>query len=253
MKIVKKAGDMYGAWLRDPTKGSAKVYYFYGIKNDTLIEFPSLKIFHESNFLQKSNTIQLPFPWQGTGHVIYNGFVYYHQADTANRILKVHLLNRTVSDSIILPGARHLPVYALSPHTLVHLVVDEMGLWVIHADPDLGGNLVLTKLDPGTMHVEHFWDTSCNSRDAEAAFLICGTMYVVYNSRHGGRSSVRCLYDIHDIILNGESPVLFFPKGYTNHASMQYYPQNKELYSWDDGYQTIYKLDVKKKNVATSN
>ncbi|XP_062403146.1 olfactomedin-like protein 3 [Sardina pilchardus] len=253
MKIVKKTGDIYGAWLRDLTEGSAKVYYFDGTKNNTMVEYPSVKTFRESNSNQNANPIKLPFPWQGTGHVVYRGFVYYHQADTTNRIVKVHLLNRTVSDSILLPGARHLPAYALSPHTFVHLVVDEIGLWSIHADPDLEGNLVITKLDVATLHVEHSWDTPCESRDAEGAFVICGTMYVVYNSHHGGRSSVRCLFDIHDSIFNGESPVLFFPKGYTSHASMQYYPKDKQLFSWDDGYQTIYKLDVKKKNVAISN
>ncbi|XP_076156467.1 olfactomedin-like protein 3 [Alosa pseudoharengus] len=250
MKTVKKTGDVYGAWLRDLTEGSAKVYYFDGTKNDTMLEYTSVKTFRESNSNQNANTIKLPFPWQGTGHIVYDGFVYYHQADTTNRIVKVHLLNRTVSDSILLPGVGHLPAYALSPHTFVHLVVDEIGLWSIYADPDLGGNLVITKLDLGTMHVEHSWDTPCKSQDAEAAFLICGTMYVVYNTRHGGRSSIRCLHDIHDTILNAESPLLFFPKGYTSHASMQYYPKDKQLFSWDDGYQTIYKLDVKKKNMA---
>lgn len=231
MKIVKKSGSVHGAMC------------------------PSVKIFHANNPTQKAKAIKLPYLWQGTGHTVYNGFVYYHQADTTNRIVKVHLLNLTVSDSILLPGVGHLSAYGLSPHTFVHLVVDEIGLWSIHADPDLGGNLVITKIDPSTMHVEHSWDTPCQSQDAEAAFLLCGTMYVVYNSRHGGRSSIRCLYDIHDTILNEESPLLFFPKGYSYHASMQYYPKDKQLYSWDDGYQTIYKLhvDVKKKNVATSN
>ncbi|KAL2093997.1 hypothetical protein ACEWY4_011309 [Coilia grayii] len=251
MKIVKKSGDVYGSWLRDPTKGSAQIFYFDGTRNDTLVKFPSLKTFHDSNSTQKASTIQLPHPWQGTGHAILNGSVYYHQAGTTNRIIKVHLLNCTVSDSILLPGAGRLPVYGLSPHTFLHLAVDEMGLWVIHADPELGGNLVITKLNSGTMHIEHSWDTHCKSQDAEVAFMVCGTMYVVYNSRFGGRSSMRCVYDIHDTIVSAETPVLFFPKGYTSHASMQYYPKDKQLYSWDEGYQTIYKFDVKKKTVTT--
>ncbi|KAJ8002789.1 hypothetical protein DPEC_G00162610 [Dallia pectoralis] len=218
LKIVKKADDIYGSWLKDPTKGSSKIYVFTGNKNDTLLEFQSLKGVAEERATQV-NKIQLPFPWQGTGHTVYDGFVYYHKADTTNQILKVHLRNRTVNDSTLLPGAGRLPVYALTTHTFLDLAVDELGLWVIYADPE--------------------------SRNAESAFMICGTLYVVYNSRHGGRSSVECLYDIHDAVRSLESPMLFFPKRYTSHYSLHYHPKDKLLYGWDDGYQTIYKLDLK--------
>lgn len=51
-----------------------------------------------------------------------------------------------------------------------------------------------------TLAVEYTWDTRCRSHDAEGAFLICGTLYVVYNTRYGGRSTIQCLYDIHDTI-----------------------------------------------------
>lgn len=59
---------------------------------------------------------------------------------------------------------------------------------------------MISSLASGSLAVEYTWDTQCKSRDAEGAFLICGTLYVVYNTRHGGRSTVQCLYDIHDTI-----------------------------------------------------
>lgn len=59
---------------------------------------------------------------------------------------------------------------------------------------------MISPLASGSLAVEYTWDTQCKSRDAEGAFLICGTLYVVYNTRHGGRSTVQCLYDIHDTI-----------------------------------------------------
>lgn len=64
--------------------------------------------------------------------------------------IKVDLLNGTLVDSTLLPGAGRLPVYSLNPNTYLNLAVDELGLWVIHADPEYGGNLVITKLDKGT-------------------------------------------------------------------------------------------------------
>ncbi|XP_041852136.1 olfactomedin-like protein 3A [Melanotaenia boesemani] len=246
LKIVKKAGDIYGSWFKDPSEGSAKVYLLSGIRNNTVLEYVSLESFKEKTSTSPTKELQLPFHWQGTGHVVYNGFLYYHRADTPNQILKADLLNGTVVDSTLLPGAGRLPVYSLNPNTYLDMAVDELGLWVIHADPEYGGNLVLTKLDRGTLAVEFTWDTQCRSRDAEGAFLICGTLYVVYNTRYGGRSTIQCLYDIHDTIHSSESPVMFFPKRYTSHSSIHYHPGEKQLYAWDDGYQTIYQVETRR-------
>ncbi|XP_062277075.1 olfactomedin-like protein 3A [Scomber scombrus] len=252
LKIVKKTGDTSGSWFRDPSEGSAKVYLLSGIRNNTLLEYVSLRSFTERTTTPTPKVVQLPFPWQGTGHVVYNGFLYYHKADTPNQILKVDLLNSTVVDSTLLPGAGRLPVYSLNPNTYVDLAVDELGLWVIHADIEYGGNLVITKLDKGTLAVEYIWDTQCKSRNAEGAFLICGTLYVVYNTHYGGRSTVQCLYDIHDTFHSDESPVIFFPKRYTSHSSIHYHPGDKQLYAWDDGYQTIYKVETRRNDQVTA-
>ncbi|KAM9754639.1 olfactomedin-like protein 3 [Menidia menidia] len=245
LKIVKKAGDPSGSWFKD-SAGSAKVYLMSGIRNDTLLEYVSLESFTEKASTPPAKVVRLPFHWQGTGHVVHDGFLYHHKAETPNQILKVDLMNSTVVDSTLLPGAGRLPVYSLNPNTYVDMAVDELGLWVIHADAEYAGNLVITKLDKGSLAVEYTWDTQCRSRDAEGAFLICGTLYVVYNTRYGGRSTVQCLYDIHDTIHSNESPVMFFPKRYTSHSSIHYHPGEKQLYAWDDGYQTIYTVDTRR-------
>lgn len=250
VKIVKKVGDAIGSWFRDPTEGSEKVFLLSGIRNNSLLQFSSLQSFIETSSPEK--VLLLPVHWQGSGHVVYDGFLYCHKADTPNQILKVELLNGTVVDSTLLPGAGRLPVYSLNPNTFLDMAVDELGLWVIHADPEYGGNLVITKLDKGTLAVEYTWDTQCKSRDAEGAFLICGTLYVVYNTRYGGRSTVQCLYDIHDTIHSNESPVMFFPKRYTSHSSIQYHPGDQQLYAWDDGYQTIYKVETRRNDQVTA-
>lgn len=60
-----------------------------GFYNNTLLEYHSLHSFTEKNSSTPAKVLQLPFYWQGTGHVVYNGFLYYHKADTPNQILKV--------------------------------------------------------------------------------------------------------------------------------------------------------------------
>ncbi|CAL8323077.1 unnamed protein product [Gadus morhua 'NCC'] len=250
LKIVKKVGDTHGSWFKDPTPGSSKVYFLSGLRNNTVLEYASVKSFTEGSTSPK--VVKLPSHWQGTGHVVYKGFLYYHKADTPNQIVKVRLPNGTHADTMLLPGAGRLPAYSLNPNTYLDMAVDELGLWIIHADPEYAGNLVITKLDPDSLALEHTWDTLCRSRGAEGAFLICGTLYVVYNTRYGGRSSVQCLYDIHDTIHSEESPVLFFPKRYTSHTSLYYHPQDKQLYAWDDGYQTIYKVETQRKEDQVS-
>ncbi|XP_077374179.1 olfactomedin-like protein 3A [Festucalex cinctus] len=244
LKIMKKMGDNAGSWFKDPFLGSAKVYLLSGVRNNTLLEYGSLQSFSDRIAVPPVKVSRLPFSWQGTGHMVYNGFLYYHKADTLNQILKVDLSNGTVVDSTLLPGAGRIPVYSLNTNTYLDMAVDELGLWVIHADPEYGGNLVLTKLDKGNLAFESIWDTQCKSHDAEGAFIICGTLYVVYNTHYGGRSTVQCLYDIHDTIHSSESPVLFFPKRYTSHSSIHYHPGDKQLYAWDDGYQTIYQVET---------
>lgn len=67
--------------------------------------------------------------------------------------VKVDLLNGTVVDSTLLLGAGRLPVYSLNPNTYLDFAVDELGLWVIHADPEYGGNLVITKIDKGAEYL----------------------------------------------------------------------------------------------------
>lgn len=252
LKIVKRTGDSSGSWFKDPSEGSTKVYLLSGIRNNTMVEYASLQSFTERIATPPARVVQLPFDWQGTGHVVYNGFLYCHKANTPNQLLKVDLLNGTVVDSTLLPGAGRLPVYGLNPNTYLDMAVDELGLWVIYADLEYGGNLVITKLDKATLAVEYAWNTQCKSRDAEGAFLMCGTLYVVYNTRYGGRSTIQCLYDIHDSIHSEESPVMFFPKRYTSHSSIHYHPGDKQLYAWDDGYQTIYKVETRKNEQVTA-
>ncbi|XP_054826221.1 olfactomedin-like protein 1 [Eublepharis macularius] len=247
LKIVKKAGDTDGSWLKDPGKNYQKIYFLSGTKNKTVLEFANSRVFTESGKTQSTRRLTLPFPWQGTGHAIYNGFLFYHRHGSLNELIKFDIQKRNTTDQMLLLGVDETPAYKLNPSTKIDLAVDELGLWAIHTESDINGKLVITKIDPETMTVEHTWDTSCKSHNAEAAFMMCGALYVSYNSPDGGTSRIECIYDTLEAINPHEVPLLHFPKRQTSHSMMHYNAREKQLFAWDNGSQVIYKFLTKQK------
>ncbi|XP_052551697.1 olfactomedin-like protein 1 [Tympanuchus pallidicinctus] len=247
LKIVKKTGDKHGSWMKDPGKKHTKIYLLNGTVNNVIFEFANIMTFMESNHTLKARRVILPFPWEGTGHIIYQGFLFYHRHGSLNEIIKFNIQKRNIVDYMLLPGAGRIPAYQLSPSTKIDFAIDEQGLWAIHAEPEIGGNLVITKINHITMSVEHTWDTTCSSKDAEAAFMACNTLYVVYNFPSGGTSRIQCVYDVLGTANTYEIPVLHFPKRQGSHSTIHYDPKEKLLLAWGDGSQIIYKLQNQKK------
>ncbi|KAM3919274.1 olfactomedin-like protein 1 [Leptodactylus fuscus] len=245
-KTVKKAGGAVGAWMKNTGDNVDNIYFFAESTNNVLLEFANAEEFTSRDYLQKAKNLQLPFFWQGTGLHVYNDHVFFHRNGTVNEIMKYNVLTN-VTQSVTIDGAGDLPPYELSPYTKIDLAMDEQGLWAIHADSTNGGNIGLTKIDHNKMEVRDMWNTTCSRNNAEGAFVICGTLYVMYNSPSGGRSHIDCIYDTSDLIDGHEIPTLYFPKRYSSHSSVHYNPRDQNLYAWDDGYQIVYKFDSKKK------
>uniref|UniRef100_A0A8C5THS6 Olfactomedin like 1 n=1 Tax=Malurus cyaneus samueli TaxID=2593467 RepID=A0A8C5THS6_9PASS len=82
LKIVKKTGEKHGSWMKDPGKKHAKIYLLSGSVNNVVLEFSSIMAFMENNQTLKARRVPLPWPWQGTGHAIYQGFLFYHSRNT---------------------------------------------------------------------------------------------------------------------------------------------------------------------------
>lgn len=248
MKILKRVGGAKGMWTKDTGRSSAKVYIFNGTSGeDTLYEFGSVRDFTASSGMSRGKPVQLPFPWGGTGHTIYNGYAYYVREGAEFQVIKYDLQNGTVADSAVFPARDQVPVYALTPETYIDLAADEEGLWAIYATRENENAICLAKVDPETLDVEQTWDTPCPREGAEAAFVICGTMYVVYNTRQASRSRVQCVFDVGEMVTSDDAPLVYFPKRYGAHSSLKYNPLEQLVYAWDDGYQILYKLAMKKK------
>ncbi|CAK6973292.1 LOW QUALITY PROTEIN: olfactomedin-like protein 3B [Scomber scombrus] len=247
VKILKRVGSPKGMWVRDPR--SSKLYVFNGTVGDIIYEFDSVREFSRSPGVTNSRRISLPSEWTGTGSTVYNGYLYYinQEAETDVQVVKFDLLSDSVTDSAMLPLESHATVYNLNPETVADLTADDEGLWLLYASSDSEPNISLAKMDPATLDIEQIWDTRCPRENAEAAFVVCGTVYVVYNTRLASRSRVQCVFDVNDIVISEEAPLLYFPRRYGAHASLKYNPEEKQLYGWDDGYQIIYRLTMKRK------
>ncbi|KAI4827795.1 hypothetical protein KUCAC02_031166 [Chaenocephalus aceratus] len=247
MKILKRVGGPKGMWTKDTGRGSGKVYIFNGTDEDTIHEFASVQDFARSQGMSLAMNLKLPSTWKGTGHVVFNNYAYYINQAEEMMVVKYDMKNSSVTDSAVFPVQDHLPVYGLTPETVMDLAVDEEGLWAIYATRQNERYISMAKMDANTLDIEQMWDSNCPRENAEAAFIICGTLYVVYNTKQPGRSRIQCVFDVNDMVTNEEASLVYFPKRYGAHSSLKYNPQEQLLYAWDDGYQILYKLVMKKK------
>ncbi|XP_054465835.1 olfactomedin-like protein 3B isoform X2 [Anoplopoma fimbria] len=247
VKILKRVGSPKGMWTRDPR--SSKVYIFNGTTGDSVYQFNSVREFSRSPGVTGSRQIRLPSDWRGPGSTVYDGYLYYIQQedDMDVQVVKYDLLSGSVTDAAMFPVESHASVYNLNPETVADLAADEEGLWLLYATSNSEPNIHLAKMDRASLDIEQIWDTRCPRENAEASFVVCGTVYVVYNTRLASRSRVQCLFDVNDMVSSEEAPLIYFPRRYGAHASLKYNPEEKQLYAWDDGYQIIYRLSMKRK------
>ncbi|XP_068453483.1 olfactomedin-like protein 3B [Clinocottus analis] len=248
VKILKRVGAPKGMWTRDPR--SSEVYIFNGTSGDDLHQFNSVRDFSRSPGVTGSRLIRLPSDWRGPGGAVYDGYLYYIQrgeADADVQVVKYDLLTGSVAEVAMIPVESRAAVYDLNPETVADLAADDEGLWLLYAPADGEPNIHLAKMDRASLDIEQIWDTRCPREKAEAAFVVCGTVYVVYNTRLASRSRIQCLFDVNDAVVSEEAPLIYFPRRYGAHASLKYNPEEKQLYAWDDGYQIIYRLTMKTK------
>ncbi|XP_019402344.1 PREDICTED: olfactomedin-like protein 3 [Crocodylus porosus] len=247
MKILKRFGSTAGLWTKDPVGTSEKIYVFDGTANDTVYVFPRMREFTLFSATRKAARIKLPHPWVGTGHLVYGGHLYYIRQHGTFQVIKFNLANKTIVDSSVFPAEEQIPVFGLSAFNYIDVVADEEGLWAIYATKENEKNICLAKLDPRSLDIEQMWDTPCPRENAESAFVVCGTLYVVYNTRLPSRSRVQCVFDVSGTLSSEDASLVYFPKRYGSHSSMKYNPKERHIYAWDDGYQIIYRMEMKKK------
>ena len=101
-----------------------------GEKNREVIKYNSTEdLINE----KRETTFQLPFPWTGSGHVVYNNCLYY-VTNVKNRIIRYDFGARRMKkqNEIVDALLGEECNYENNEHSEIELAVDETGLWVSH-------------------------------------------------------------------------------------------------------------------------
>lgn len=233
------SGGTQGQWMSDPleTLGAGKIWEMAGFNNVTSItEYASLADMIASN---PTDSWVLPVGIDGTGSVIYDGYLYYNKTNSRNMI-KYNLSTRLQEFDVILPNAgfRNTYAYQWGGFSDIDFAVDEEGLWVIYATAANAGNIVISKLSPNTLTVIQSWNTS-RSKSAGNAFMVCGVLYVIasYNATD---TTIDYKFDTRTLAETDPAIPFTNPGGYN--SMVDYNPNDGLLYSWDNRRHQTYQV-----------
>ncbi|KAF1637452.1 Noelin-2, partial [Eudyptes filholi] len=238
---IRASGSRFGSWMTDTMTPStdSRVWYMDGYyKGRRVLEFRTL-----NDFVTGQNFVQhlLPHPWAGTGHVVFNGSLYYNKYQS-NVAVKYHFRSRSVLVQRSLAGAGYNNTfpYSWGGFSDIDFMVDESGLWAVYTTNQNAGNIVVSRVDPQTLEVLRSWDTGYPKRSAGESFMICGTLYVT-NSHLAGAKIYFAYYTNTSSYEYTDIP---FHNQYSHISMLDYNPRERVLYTWNNGHQVIYNVTL---------
>ena len=241
----------YGSWMMDAGyDGDPRVWYVpdaHIMKN--VYEFNSLSDFKAGTVNRK--IVLSTYLMDGTGHVVYKGFLFYHKHNS--RFLVRYDINKSrdsghevlkeirLSNNVEMHGNC---AYKSGEKTDVDFAVDEKGLWVLWGKSDK--LLRITKIDPDRFEIGQTWKTSIEKTKLGDAFLFNGVLYGT-DSHDDSPTFIKYLYDT-DTSKDVEFRQATLPvpnyvapgKSDAFNTMLAYYPLKKKLFSWNEGHAITY-------------
>nr|XP_023672950.1 gliomedin-like [Paramormyrops kingsleyae] len=229
---VTKMANTFGTWMQDTAlQDDEHIWVAEHFSGRMVKEYKSIAALQNNT----SNPVDLKKYFQGCGHVLHNGSIYYHVAGTS-KIAKFHIQTKILHTLTIENALYHSLTYLLSnSKTYFKLAVDENGLWLIFAS-STDENIVVAQLDEKSFSVSMSVNTSYPRAKAGNAFVACGVLYIT----DAKDTKVIFAFDL----LKGK-PVnvsLEFRSSSGVLAMMSYSPKNRHLYVWDSGYVRVYQV-----------
>ncbi|XP_053311422.1 olfactomedin-4 [Spea bombifrons] len=236
----------YGAWGRDFSVHSKdkSVYWAAPLNTDArYLEYYRLYNSYDDLLLYRHFRENRVEYGQGSGHVVYDGFLFYN-CHASGDMCKHDINGNKLVLRRNLPGAsfNNRFSYAGIPWQDIDFVVDENGLWVIYSTEASTGNIVISKLNDTTLTVENTWQTRQYKPAVSNAFIICGVLYGVrpVNTR---KEEIFYAFDTktgQEITLS-----IMIDKVLETIQSINYSPYDHKLMVYNDGYMISYDLQFK--------
>ena len=237
------ADGTHGAWMQDPleTLGSGLIWEMPSYSGESIVYvYDGIS---DMTARTLSSSEYLAYGYDGTGHVVYDGYLYYNQSGS-NTLRKVDLATMSDVGSLYVPeaGYRNTYAYQWGGYSDIDLAVDEDGLWVIYGTAANGGRLVLSKIDIDSFTITDTWNTGSDNKNSIGnAFMICGKLYAT-NSYSSSSATVNFKFDPETGEETNPGITIENPGGYN--SSIDYNPLEQRLYSWDSSRRQTYDLTL---------
>lgn len=239
--------DIYGAWMYDTLPRSEaiadKLWVTRSKFRSILYEYNSRDDFSSS--MKRAKEIRLSRPFQGNGHVVYNGSFYFNPVDRASIVRfdiipHLSLTGPMMRDNeVFLPGlVVNTKNYLYTPdhnHNYVDFDVDENGLWAIYGS--LTNTTIVVKVDPIAMKLQQIWNVTVDHHKFGEMFIARGVLYGVH-SVTDEIMKIRLALDLYKKLPLDVS--LSFTNPYHKTTMIGYNSRTKELYTWDKGTQLAF-------------
>ncbi|XP_051952918.1 gliomedin-like [Xyrauchen texanus] len=227
-----KMSSTFGAWMMDTAaQDDEKMWVAEHFSGRIIKEYNSIAAFQNSS----SESIDIRKFFQGCGHIVHNGSIFYHIAGTSN-IAKFDLHTKILHTLSIENSLYHNRSYLLhNSKTYFKLAADENGLWIIFASI-IDDNIMVARMDEKTFSVTSYINTTYPRTKAGNMFIACGILYVTDIKD----TKVTYAFDLLKEKPVSVSLVLRPPGGLL--AMISYNPRDKHLYVWDSSYVKSYQV-----------
>jgi len=188
----------HGHWCQDPLSadGPDIVYAFPSYNNrTTFYSYPTLTDFN-NNTNSTAHNLPSGYGYDGTGHTVYNGFLYYNKTST-NSLVKFDISNGTVVNEIVLPNAgfRNTYHYQWGGYSDIDISTDENGLWATYATASNSGKIVVSKIDTSNLNILQTWNTNSEIKTSMGNSFIAGGKLYCIDSYNPTNNTINYIYD----------------------------------------------------------
>ncbi|XP_055030854.2 gliomedin [Misgurnus anguillicaudatus] len=227
-----KMSDTFGAWMMDTAaQDDEKIWVAEHFSGRIIKEYNSIAAFQNGS----SESIDVKKFFQGCGHAVHNGSIFYHIAGTPN-IAKFDLRTKILHTLSIENALYHNLSYLLqNSKTYFKLAADENGLWIIFASVT-DDNIMVARLDGKRFSISTYINTTYPRTKAGNAFIACGILYITDTKD----TKVTHAFDL----LKGKpvSVSLDLRASEGVLSMISYNPRDKHLYIWDSSYVKTYQV-----------